>query len=173
MNDTNRGLLDQVVEKRLTYVLEYDLGTDEGKLAFKEAMEAIDREISLRKLDDTFYEESQKRGFEEEKFKKSLDEKTALLAFEEKKLELATEEQVARRGMDEKKQTDDESYRRKESKRNFWIEILKVTGICVASPIVGYLTKKSFAKMVCTFEKDYTFTTSAGRSLGGLFKFKD
>ena len=191
MNESNRELLGQVVEKRLTEVLETDLGTDEEKLAFKEAMDAIDREISLRKLDDSYQDESEKRclereklevsrkekdaliAFEEKKLEASKDEKKALMAFEEKKLNFSNEEQVARREMDSEKQTNDEEFRKKESKRTFWIEVGKIAVIAFVAPGMQYLGKKAFAKMICTFEKDYTFTTSAGRSLGGLFRFKD
>ena len=172
MNESNRELLEQVVEKRLTDVLESDLGTDEAKLAFKEAMEAIDREINLRKLDDSYYSESENRSLEKEKIENYLKEKTALMEFEEKKLELSNDEQVARRKLDEKKQNNDEEYRKKESNRAFWIGIGTIAGTIIA-PIAGFYTKKAFAKMICTFEKDYTFTTSPGRSLGGLFRFKD
>lgn len=183
MNDSNRELLAQVVDKRLTDVLGSDLGTDEEKLAFKEAMEAIDREIALRKLDDSYYSESENRCLEKEKFEASRKEKTALMEFEEKKfktttdfeekkLELSNDEQVARRELDEKKQNNDEEHRKKESNRAFWIGIGTIAGTIIA-PIAGFCTKKAFAKMICTFEKDYTFTTSAGRSLGSLFRFKD
>ena len=172
MNESNRELLAQVVEKRLTDVLDLDLGTDEEKLAFKEAMDAIDREVALRKLDDSYYAETENRGFEKEKFEASKQEKTALMEFEEKKLELTSDEQVARRKLDEKKQTNDEEHRKKESKRAFWIGIGTIAGTIVA-PIAGFYTKKAFAKMICTFEKDYTFTTTAGRSLGSFFRFKD
>ena len=172
MNESNRELLEQVVEKRLNDVLESDLGTDEEKLAFKEAMEAIDREITLRKLDDSYYSESENRSLEKEKLDASRKEKTALLEFEEKKLELSNDEQVARRELDEKKQNHDEEHRKKESNRAFWIGIGTIAGTIIA-PVAGFYTKKAFAKMICTFEKDYTFTTSAGRSLGSLFRFKD
>ena len=190
MNEANRELLEQVVEKRLTDVLASDLGTDEEKIAFKEAMEAIDREITLRKLDDSYYSDTESRGLEKEKFEASRNEKTALMEFEreklevsknekvalmefeEKKLGFSNDEQVARRELDERKLTNDEEHRKKESKRAFWIAIGTIVGT-IAAPAVGYLTKKSFAKMICTFEKDYTFTTSAGRSLGSFFRFKD
>lgn len=172
MNDSNRELLDQVVERRLMDVLESDLGTDEEKLAFKEAMDAIDREISLRKLDDSYYAESENRVFEKEKFEASKQEKTALMVFEEKKFKSTTDEQVARRELDAKKQVFDEEHRSKESKRAFWIGIGTIAGTIIA-PVAGFFTKKAFAKMICTFEKDYTFTTSAGRSLGSFFRFKD
>ena len=172
MNDSNRELLEQVVERRLMDVLESDLGTDEEKTAFREAMEAIDREITLRKLDDSYYAESENRGLEKDKLEASKQEKTALMEFEEKKLGLTNDEQVARRELDEKKQANDEEHRMRESKRAFWIGIGTIAGTIIA-PVAGFMTKKAFAKMICTFEKDYTFTTSAGRSLGSLFRFKD
>lgn len=190
MNEVNRELLEQVVEKRLTDVLGSTLGTDEEKVAFKEAMDAIDREIALRKLDDSYYSETESRGLEKEKFEASRNEKTALMEFEreklevsknekialmefeEKKLEFSNGEQVARRELDERKQTKDEEHRSKESKRAFVIGVVTIVGTIIA-PVGGYFAKKKFAKMICTFEKDYTFTTSAGRSLGSFFRFKD
>lgn len=42
----------------------------------------------------------------------------------------------------------------------------------VLTPLVDFAFKKAFAKMLCEFEKDYTFTTTAGRSLSSLFRFK-
>ena len=184
MNDKNRDLLDRVVEKRLNDVLNKDLGTDDEKLAFKEAMDAIDRELTLRKLDDSAYTDDANRGLEKEKFEASRTEKTALIEFEEKKfktttdfeekkLEYSNTEQVARRELDEKKQTNDEEHRKKESNRAFWIGIGTIVGTAIVGPTIQFITKKSFAKSICTFEKDYTFTTSAGRSLGSFFRFKD
>ena len=173
MNESNRELLEQVVEKRLNEVLDTDLGTDEEKLAFKEAMEAIDRGISLRKLDDSYYDESEKRRLEQEKLEASKSEKNALAAFEEKKFDFSVKEQTARREMDKEKQTNDEEYRKKESKRNFWIRVGEIAVIAFVAPGIQHVSKKAFAKMICNFEKDYTFTTSAGRSLGSLFRFKD
>lgn len=49
--------------------------------------------------------------------------------------------------------------------------IALATGIIV-TPMIDYGVKKVLAKMLCEFEKDYTFTTSAGKSLMGMFKFK-
>lgn len=190
MNEVNRELLERVVEKRLTDVLESDLGTDEEKIAFKEAMEAIDREITLRKLDDSYYSDSESRGLEKEKFEASRNEKTALMEFErekleasknektalmefeEKKLGFSNDEQVARRELDERKLTNDEEHRKKESKRAFWIGIGTIVG-AVVTPVIGHYSKKSLAKMTCMFEKDYTFTTTVGKSFGSFFRFKD
>ena len=60
----------------------------------------------------------------------------------------------------------------KESKRNFAIRGAEIAAMVVLTPIVEYVTKKGFAKLMCNFEKDYTFTTTAGRSLSSLFRFK-
>lgn len=42
----------------------------------------------------------------------------------------------------------------------------------IVTPIIEAGCKKAFAKMICDFEKDYNFTTMAGRSLSSIFKFK-
>lgn len=42
----------------------------------------------------------------------------------------------------------------------------------VITPVIDYSVKKVFAKMLCEFEKDYTFTTTAGKTLSSIFKFK-
>lgn len=42
----------------------------------------------------------------------------------------------------------------------------------IVTPMIEAGCKKAFAKMLCDFEKDYNFTTMAGRSLSSIFKFK-
>lgn len=178
MNESNRDLLAQVVEKLLTDVLEKDLGTDEEKHAFKEAMEAIDREVALRKLDDSYYADTENRSLEEKKFEASKQEKTVQkeieekkMAFEEKKLKSTTDEQVARRKLDEKKQADDEVYRKKDFVKAICIGVGTIV-VTFAAPVVERRWIRKFAREICTFEKDYTFTTTPGRSLGGIFRFR-
>ena len=46
-----------------------------------------------------------------------------------------------------------------------------ITGVAI-TPVIDYGVKKVFAKMLCEFEKDYTFTTTAGKTLSSIFKFK-
>lgn len=50
-----------------------------------------------------------------------------------------------------------------------WVEVVAVP---VGILVLDFAFKRSFATRVCNFEKDYTFTTTAGRSISGLFKFK-
>ena len=42
----------------------------------------------------------------------------------------------------------------------------------IVTPMIEAGCKKAFAKMICDFEKDYNFTTMAGKSLSTIFKFK-
>lgn len=42
----------------------------------------------------------------------------------------------------------------------------------IVTPMIEAGCKKAFAKMICDFEKDYNFTTMAGKSLNALFKFR-
>lgn len=60
----------------------------------------------------------------------------------------------------------------KDSKINFWLRVGEIGVTVIAVPLIDYLSKKRFAHMICEFEKDYTFTTSAGRGLSSLFRFK-
>ena len=50
------------------------------------------------------------------------------------------------------------------------LRVLEIAAAVVVAPIVENKFRKGFAKMICEFEKDYNFTTTAGRSLSKLFK---
>ena len=50
-----------------------------------------------------------------------------------------------------------------------WVELLAIPAGLMT---LDYLFKRSHTTRLCNFEKDYTFTTTAGRSLSGLFRFK-
>ena len=50
------------------------------------------------------------------------------------------------------------------------LRVLEIATAVVVAPIVENKFRKGFAKMICEFEKDYNFTTTAGRSLSKLFK---
>ena len=155
MNEENRELLGQVTKNRLEKARDADPNTEEGKVAFKEAMEAVDRELNMMKIDNSSTDALGQLSLERTKAKNSQDEL------------------IARREMDAKRQTSEDEHRKKESKRNFWIRVVEIGTAAVVAPVIGYGIKKGFAKMICTFEKDYTFTTTAGRSFGSFFRFKD
>lgn len=51
------------------------------------------------------------------------------------------------------------------------IKCVEIGAAIIATPLIEAGIRKAFAKTICEFEKDYTFTTSAGKSLSKLFKF--
>lgn len=104
MKKENKKLLEDVIKDRLTKSLG---DSDEASEAFKEAMEAIDRQNTLDK-----------------------DSKDRIVKF----VEIGT--------------------------------------AVVIAPLIETGCKKAFAHMICEFEKNDSFTTMAGKSLSGLFKFK-
>ena len=109
----NIKLLDEVITNRLELVKEFGKDSDDGKQAFKEAMEAMDRRIQLEKMSSA--KEEQKK-----------------------------------------------------------VDVLKIVEIAVpvGMLILDFAFKTHYMKTICNFEKDYTFTTTPGRSISGLFKFK-
>lgn len=50
------------------------------------------------------------------------------------------------------------------------LKVLEVTAAVVLTPMIDNKFRTKFAKLICNFEKDYNFTTTAGRSLSKLFK---
>lgn len=136
MDAENRKLLDEVIEDRLDTALGSDVGTEEGKVAFKEAMEAVDRRIELAKLDASSKEQEEKRKLEEEK------------------------------------QQREELAKKKEQRVQTVIRIVEIGLALIAVPVMEHIFKKDYMRDVCTFEKDYTFTTSAGKAVSGIFRFK-
>ena len=98
-------LLQEVINDRLNRSLSDD--SEEAKVAFNEAMEAIDRQQTLDK-----------------------------------------------------------------DKKDTIIKAVEIGAAVLLAPLVEAGCKKAFAHMLCEFEKDYNFTTMAGKSLSGLFKFR-
>ena len=86
------------------------------------------------------------------------------------KAEDAHEELVERRELEKQKQDREESARRKERISNGIIKGLEI-GAMIAAPVVGYFCNKKLAAFLCEVEQFETFTTTAGKSLGRMFKF--
>lgn len=105
MKKENKELLDKVITDRLTKSL--GANPDEAEAAFKEAMEAIDRQKDMDK-----------------------------------------------------------------DKKDRLVKIVEIGSAVLLAPLVEVGCKKAFAHMICEFEKDYSFTTMAGKSLSALFKFR-
>lgn len=125
MNKENRKLLDEVIFSRLEYVSTYTDADDNETEAFRQAMEAIDRQIKISELD------------------------------------ASTDEQI-------KKQ--DQS--KEEAKKDRLVKLVEICAVPLVLVGVQYVCNMRYAKVLCNFEKDYTFTTSAGRAMSKFFNFK-
>ena len=66
----------------------------------------------------------------------------------------------------------DRSIELEKQKKEKIIKYVEIGALVIAAPLIDAKLKKVFAEMICNFEKDYTFTTTAGRSLSSLFRFK-
>lgn len=59
-----------------------------------------------------------------------------------------------------------------DSKWGMIIKAAEIGATILIVPAIDYLCKRAFAERICTFEKEDTFRTQAGKSLSGLFRFK-
>lgn len=167
MNEENKKLLDEVIKNRLKQASN-SKAEDEGvNIAFKQAMDAIDRQLELSKIDDSYEQANKKQELAEQEVTKKyelaeqeLEKKQKQLEQEAKKLELAEEEL-------RKKQ----ELAKQEAKIGWIIRIVEIVGGTVVVSWLNYRHNMKLAERLCNFEKDYTFTTSAGRSLSRCFKF--
>lgn len=56
------------------------------------------------------------------------------------------------------------------NKKDKIVKLVEIGALVIATPIIEAKCRKAFAEMICNFEKDYTFTTTAGKALSKIFK---
>lgn len=61
---------------------------------------------------------------------------------------------------------------KKDKNKDLIMKAVEIGAAVIAAPLIEAGCKKAFAQMICEFEKDYNFTTLAGKGLSGLFRFK-
>lgn len=59
-----------------------------------------------------------------------------------------------------------------DKKLGLLLRAIEIAAVPVALSFIDYGLKMKFTKVICNFEKDYSFTTQAGRSVSQFFKFK-
>lgn len=142
MNEKNRELLEKVIESRLKDAKTLS-NSEERDKALRDAMAAVDRSNRLTELDISKKEHEERLNFDKEsKEKDYINRKVEILV------------------------------REKEDKKNRIIRIIEVAAVPVSICIINIISRNRFAKKICNFEKDYTFTTTPGRSLKDVFRFK-
>ena len=60
----------------------------------------------------------------------------------------------------------------KKARNEMLVKGIEIAAAVLVTPLIDMRCKTTFAQMLCEFEKDYNFTTMAGKSLSGLFKFR-
>lgn len=61
---------------------------------------------------------------------------------------------------------------KKSEKKNTVLKVVEIVAVPVGLFVLDAVFKTYYMKKVCNFEKDYTFTTTAGRGLSSLFQFR-
>lgn len=125
MNDENKKLLDEVIKNRLETAKQSTADADVNNVAFRQAMEAIDRQIEIDKIKVSSEEQSKKQ-----------------------------------------------EHSKKETEINMWIQIGGLVASMVVVPAMNHFYNMRYAKTLCHFEKDYTFTTTPGKATSKFFNFR-
>ena len=121
--------------------------------------EVIERRLEIA-ADEPVSEES-KRVFKEAM--EAIDRKIQLERIEVSRKEVESKELLEREKLSRTKE---------EQKKNDIMRIVEVVAVPVGLFMLDCLFKRYYMRSVCNFEKDYTFTTTPGKSISGLFKFK-
>lgn len=111
-------------------------------------------------LDDLESDES-KRAFKEAM--EAIDRMIQIERIDVSRLELESKDRLEESKLNKSKE---------EQRKNDILRIVEVVAVPVGLFVLDCLFKRYYMRSVCNFEKDYTFTTTPGKSISGLFKFK-
>ena len=165
MNETNRELLDQVINQNLSNALNADEGSEEAKAYFRQAMDAIDRQINLNKVDCAYQESYDKLEAEKSRIDEIEKEK---IAIEKQKLEIENEKSE----IDKQNREQDEKFKAEEARNNLILRGVEIACGVIVTPIISYALNRGLSKVIMRWEEGNTFTTTPGKSLRGMFQFK-
>lgn len=177
MRNENVQLLNEVIKDRLELAYNLDPSDEEyNSKIFGEAMKSIEKandidriEAELKKIE---LELQNKLQIEREKIeaehKKNMEDILARKEVEMEKISLERE----RLRVESQKNCNNYDLEQDKLKTERILKVLEVAAVVVITPLIDNKFRTKFAKMICNFEKDYNFTTTAGRSLSSLFKFK-
>ena len=149
--------------------LEHDMKKEELRQQFE-----IEREESKQHFEMDIQAKRHEFDLEKEEIKSNLEchrdqmNRNFQMEMEERKqnYEMRRDELTHNR---EKEKAEIEA---KKVRNEMLIKGIEIAAAVLVTPIMDFRCKTAFAQMLCEFEKDYNFTTMAGRSLSGLFKFK-
>lgn len=175
MRNTNYEMLNDLLKDRLEIALSGVPNEDDyNNKAFSEAMKlaetinVLDRNnIEMAKLEKELVNklEIEDKKNEVQRRKNEL-EINAKKEVDKEKLKLDSE----KIRLENQKSVNNYNLEQDKLKTQRLLKILEVTAAVILTPMIDNKFRTKFAKMICNFEKDYNFTTTAGRSLSKLFK---
>lgn len=175
MKNTNYEMLNDLLKDRLEIALsELPNEDDYNGKAFSEAMKlaetinVLDRNnvemaklekelVNKLEIEDKKNEVQRRKNELEINAKKEVDKEK--LKLDAEKIRLENQKSVNNYNLEQDKLSTQRL-----------LKILEVTAAVILTPMIDNKFRTKFAKMICNFEKDYNFTTTAGRSLSKLFK---
>lgn len=146
MNKENRELLEEVTKQRLEAAQNAQPGSEESTAAIAEATKLLEKGIELQKLDD-------EKTIETQRLENEAYQMTSVNAHNR----------------------EEEALKAKELKDNVGLKVLELVAVGVIAPAISAVGKAIWAKIVCDFERkdDGYFASTVGKSLSGLFRFKN
>ena len=175
MRNTNYEMLNELLKDRLEIALSGLPNEDDyDNRAFNEAIKLAETINILDKnnVDMTKLEKELENKLEIEDKKNEIQRRKNELEINAKKEvdkeKLRSESEKLR--LDNQKSVNNYNLEQDKLRTQRLLKVLEVTAAVVLTPMIDNKFRTKFAKLICNFEKDYNFTTTAGRSLSKLFK---
>lgn len=149
--------------------LKHDKEKEESRQQFE-----IEREESKQHFEVDIQTKRHKFDLEKEEVKSNLDSirdgknRNFQLQLEERRQEF----ELQRDELNYYREKEKAELEAKKARNEMLIKGIEIAAAVIVTPLIDMKCKTTFAHMLCEFEKDYNFTTMAGRSLSGLFKFR-
>lgn len=149
--------------------LKYDKDKEESRQQFE-----IEKEESKQHFEFDIQTKRHEFDLEKEEVKSNLDSMRddKNRAFQMQLEEMRQEFELHRDELNYYREKEKAELEAKKARNEMLIKGIEIAAAVIVTPLIDTRCKTAFAHMLCEFEKDYNFTTMAGRSLSGLFKFK-
>lgn len=149
--------------------LKYDKDKEESRQQFE-----IEREESKQHFEVDIQTKRHEFDLEKEEIKSNLDSirDDKNRNFQVQLEEMRQEFELHRDELNYYREKEKAELEAKKARNEMLIKGIEIAAAVIVTPLIDMRCKTTFAHMLCEFEKDYNFTTMAGRSLSGLFKFK-
>ena len=159
---------------------EADMQKEELKLKHDKEKEELRQKFELIKEESRQHFESEIQDRREEHELEMLREKTNLdikrddenRNFQVKLEEMKQSYELHRDELNYYRDKEKAELEAKKARNEMLIKGVEIAAAVIVAPLIDTRCKTAFAHMLCEFEKDYNFTTMAGKSLSGLFKFR-